>query len=131
MIAADHDRRADLAALDGVVEREPGLGAIAVAEPADARRQTLERDAFAGEANPALERDVGGKQALDDLVRRRDVLRITGERDPAERALAFAEQRADVLGHETLEAERVLEPGLEREAAQVVAVVEGVGAAPL
>ena len=42
VIAADHDRRLHLARAHQLVEREAHLRAVAVAEPADARRQPLE-----------------------------------------------------------------------------------------
>src|SRR5437868_2155360 len=42
VIAADDDRRLHLAGAHELVEREPDLRAVAVAEPADARRQALE-----------------------------------------------------------------------------------------
>ena len=44
VVAPDHHRRLDLAAADELVDRQPRLGAGAVAEPADPRRQPLERD---------------------------------------------------------------------------------------
>ena len=53
-----------------------------------------------------------------------DVLRIAGQRDPAERSDAAAEQRADVGGHEAGEVEGVLDARIEGDLADVVAVVE-------
>ena len=50
--------------------------------------------------------------------------RIARQRDPAERALALAEQRADVLGHESGNVERVRDARVERHRAHVVAVIE-------
>ena len=44
-----------------------------------------------------------GKQLLQLAIGREDVLRIAGQRDPAERPLAAAEQRPDVRGHEARE----------------------------
>ena len=46
VVAADHDRRLDLAFLDELVEQQAGLGAFAVAEPADTGGQALELDAL-------------------------------------------------------------------------------------
>ena len=51
-----------------LVEHQPRLGALAVAEPADARRQALERDALARQADPALQRRVVREQLEDRLV---------------------------------------------------------------
>jgi hypothetical protein len=45
VVAADHDRRLELALAHEVVHREAELRAFAEAEPADARREALERDA--------------------------------------------------------------------------------------
>src|SRR6516225_7664015 len=73
--APDDDRRADLAALHGIVEREARSRALAVAEPADARRQALERDALARHADPARERSVAREELEDDAIGDRDVLR--------------------------------------------------------
>src|SRR5207244_4720353 len=42
MVAADHDRSLELALADHVVEAQPHQSALAIAEPADACRQTLE-----------------------------------------------------------------------------------------
>ena len=53
VVAADDDRRADLARGDQLVEAQAGLGALAVAQPADARRQALERHALLRHRDPA------------------------------------------------------------------------------
>ena len=68
------------------------------------------------------------EQLEDRVVGRGDVGRVAGERDPAERALALAEQRPDVGGDEAGVGEGVLVAVLLRDAAQRVAVVEGLGA---
>ena len=44
-----------------------------------------------------------------EVVGRVDVGRISGERGPAERTLALAEERTDVLGHEPGDVERVVD----------------------
>ena len=84
--------------------------ALAVAEPADARRQPLERDALAREVDPADQRLVVPEHLERGVVGDADVFGIARERDPAERSLAFAEQRPDVLGHEAGNLERVATP---------------------
>ena len=86
VVAADHDGRLDLAFLDELVEQQAGLGAFAVAEPADAGRQAFELDPFGGGVEPAVQVLVLREELLDGLVRDRDVLRVAGERHPAERA---------------------------------------------
>src|SRR6476646_3596619 len=96
MVASDHDRRADLAALHELVDALAELGALAVAEPAHARRQALERNALLREADPARKCLVVREQLGHETVGARDVLLIAGERDPTERAAAFGEEWADV-----------------------------------
>ena len=116
---------------DQLVEAHAGPGALAVAQPADARRQALERHALLGHADPARERLVLREELEHGLVGALDVRRITGQRHPAERALALAEQRPDEGGHEAREVEGVGDAGGLRLGADVVAVVEGDGAGRL
>src|SRR6202030_4268133 len=59
-----------------------------------------------------------------EVVRAPDVVRISGECDPAEGSLPLAEQRPDVLRHESRNVERVRQTGIVRNSADVVAVVE-------
>ena len=85
VVAADDDRRLDLAAADELVDREPGPGAIAVAEPADPRGQPLERDALGRQRQPALQRVVVREELEQHPVDGGDVGRIARQRGPAER----------------------------------------------
>ena len=96
MVAADDDRRLDRARADELVDREPGAGAVAVPEPADPGRQALEGDALGSELEPALEERILGEEASQRVVDRGDVGRVAGERGPAERADAAAEERPDI-----------------------------------
>ena len=131
MIAADRDGRRELAARHEVVERDAERRALPLPQPADARGQPLEVDALLREGDPPAQVLVVREQLEHEGVRARDVLRIAGERDPPERTFPLAEQRADVLGDEAGNLERVLDAGVERDGAEVVAVVEGDGAPPL
>ena len=70
-------------------------------------------------------------QLADGLVGHRDVVRIARERDPAERPAPDAEQRADVGRDEAGEVERLLAARLLGVGADVVAVVEDLGAGAL
>ncbi|BAS14807.1 hypothetical protein AHiyo8_31100 [Arthrobacter sp. Hiyo8] len=92
MVPADHDRGLDLALGDELVEQQPGLGAFAVAQPADPGREAFELDAFGGGVEPFVQVGVLREQFLDRLVGDGDVFGVPGERDPAERAQSFAEQ---------------------------------------
>src|SRR5919202_1597434 len=58
MIAPDHHWGRDATRADEVVDRKPRLCAIAVAEPADPRRETLERHALGCQFEPLLEEPV-------------------------------------------------------------------------
>ena len=124
MVPPDHDRRRHLARPDELVERQPGPRPLAVAEPADPRRQSLERDALLGERDPACERRVAGEQLEDRAIGPQDVVRVAGERGPPERAAALAELGPDEGRHEARVVERVVDAGVLRHRAQVVAVVE-------
>ena len=106
------------------LKARPRRCALAEADPADARRQALERDALARHVEPVVQVRVVGDQLLHLGVGAVDVLRIARERRPAERADAAAEQRADIGRHEAREIEGVLHALVLRHLADVVAVVE-------
>src|SRR5512132_1208719 len=96
MIPPDHHRRLDLARADELVDREPRTGAVAVAEPADPRRQSLERDPPRRELQPALQQGVVGEEVAKYRVDRRDVRRLSRQRRPPKRADAATEERPDI-----------------------------------
>ena len=129
MIASDHDRCAQLAAPHHLVEPQPEAVALAVAEPADPRREALVGDPFAGHLDPPGERRVVGELLEHGAVGRRDVGRVARQRDPPERSLALAEQRADVGGEEARVVERPVEAAEACLGTQAVAVVEDLAAA--
>ena len=107
MIASDHDRRREPPLPHHPVEAQAEARALAVSEPADARRQSLEPDVLPRQWNPAMEPRVVGELFQRRGVGGVDVLRLARERGPAERALADAEQRADVLRDEPRIRERL------------------------
>src|SRR5256712_9405230 len=90
VIAADDDRRPELAATDELVDRFTELGALAVAEPAHARGQTLERHALAREPDPARQRLVLAEELEHEPVGAAEVLPVPPEGDPAEWPPALA-----------------------------------------
>ena len=96
MIAPDDDRRRYPPVAHELVDSEAGLGAVPVAEPADARREALERDAIRRQLEPALQEEVVREELEQRPVDRCDVVRIPRERGPAERADAAAEERPDI-----------------------------------
>ena len=131
MIAADDDRRPDAPASHQVVERQPGLRAFTVPQPADARGEPLKRHPRLRQADPARQRVVAGKQLEHRAIRLRDIARLARQRDPSKRPLALTEQRPDVGLDESRIAKRVAEPRRLRLTAQVIAVVEHDAAEPL
>ena len=68
------------------LKRSPGRSPLAVAEPADPRRQPLEVHRLAGHPDPPGERLVVRELLQHGLVGRGDVLRVTRQRGPPERA---------------------------------------------
>src|SRR5271170_6153523 len=131
MIAPDDDGCGYFAVAHQFVHGYTELCALAVSEPADARGQALEMDPFLREFDPAAQAAVFGEEIEDQFVGAVNVFGIAGERDPAKRPLAYAEERADVLGHETGDSEGVFYAGKFGLGSQVVAVVECDRTAPL
>src|SRR5262249_9469428 len=128
MVAADDDRRPQLAPRDHLVEAQAGLVPFTVPEPADAGRQPLERHALAGELDPSGERFVVAEQVQNRRVGGRDVGRVARQGGPAERALALTEQRPDIGRYEAGEGEGTLVAAQLRLTPDRVAVVEDLGA---
>ena len=124
VVAPDHDRRRQLARGHHLVEAQAQPRALAVPEPADARRQPLEGDALAGRGDPARERLVLGEFLQHGAIRLGDVRGVAGERHPAEGTPSLAEQRSHVGRYEPGVGEGSLEAAQQRLRAQAVAVVE-------
>src|ERR1051325_2115261 len=99
MIAADRDRRFQIAAADGFIDRLAHLCAFAVAEPTDARRQTLKLHSIARQPQPTIQRLIVGKKFEREIVSLAYVFGFAGERDPTKRTFAFAEEWANVIRH--------------------------------
>ena len=90
--------------------------------------QPLEVHALARQGDPARDVLLVAEELEDRVVGGVDVGRVARERHPAKRALALAEQRADVGGDEAGVGEGVRVAVGGGEPAQRVAVVEGLGA---
>src|SRR5213592_2884294 len=129
VVAADDDRRSEVATLDELVDPLAEQRALAVTEPAHPRGKTLERHAALRQADPARQRLVLGKELEHEAVGAMDVRRVSGKRDPPEGSTALGEERTDVFGNEAWIAEGAREAGLFCLASQVIAVVERDGAA--
>ena len=124
MVASDHDRRLQFAALHHLVEREAEAVALAEADPADACGKALEGYPLARHVEPFVQMLVVGDQLLHLGVGLVDVLRVARQGAPAERTDAAAEERPDIGRHEAWKGEGVFQPFLERHLADVIAVVE-------
>src|SRR2546427_3748512 len=129
MIAPDDDRCADLAARDQVINALAESCALAVAQPADARGQSLVWHALSREAYPSGEDPILGKELEDEAVGASNVGLVPGEGDPPEWTASFGEQRADVRGDEPRIAEGFRVSGGARLASKIVSVVERDGTA--
>src|ERR1043165_7896896 len=114
MAASDHDRSLELAASHHLVEHEPRLVALTVAEPANARRKPLELEALAGPAEPMLQALVVGEEFEHRLVGGCDVRGIARQCCPAERPAPLAEGIANERRHEAGIPERFLEAAKRR-----------------
>src|SRR3984957_12002034 len=101
MVAADHDGRGKLAALDHLVEGQSQAMTLSQTDPADARRQSLEMNLRTRHIEPVMQMRVVRDQLFDFCVGLVDVLGVPGERNPAERPDSAAEQRPDVFRKET------------------------------
>jgi hypothetical protein len=130
MVAADGDRRRQLAARDEVVQRDPEFRPRALPQPADPRGQSLEVHLLASQRDPAAELRVVGEELEHQLVGAVDVTGVARQRHPAERPLSLAEEGTHVLGHESRNRERVGHARVVRDRSNVVAVVEGHGTRP-
>ncbi len=90
----------DFAALHQFVHGEAELGALAIAEPADTRGQSLKMDSLLRQFHPARENCVLGKHLERELIGARDVGGIATQRDPTKRSFPFAKERSDIFRNE-------------------------------
>ena len=125
MIAPDHDRRLQFAALHHLVECQARKVTLTQTEPANPRRQTLESNAVARHVEPVVDMLILREQLLDLGVGLVNILRIAGQRNPAKRSPAFAKHRPNIGRHEAGEVERIFHAGIERDLADIVAIVDG------
>src|SRR5882724_11644961 len=113
MIATDRDGRFQIAAPHQLVDSFAHLGAFAVTEPADSRRQTLELHPVTRQTQPAIQRLVFRKKFEREIVGFANVIRIARECDPAKRPFAFAKKRTDVFRDKAGNLESVFYSGVE------------------
>src|SRR5437762_148477 len=124
MIASNHNRRFQFAALHQIIHRQRELRPLAIAKPADARRQSLKTNALPRQIDPAAENAIVRKHLQYQIVSHSDVRRLSRERNPAERPPALAEQRTDVCWNKSREIVSVLHSILEGKGADVIAIIK-------
>src|SRR5438132_1409201 len=124
MVPADYDWGFDFSLFYQVIHRQPELRPLAVAQPADARRQPLKFDSFSCQVNPASQNAVVWKQLQHQVVGYRDIGRIARQRDPAEGASSFAKEWSDIRRHKSGKIVSVLHSALESKCADVISVVK-------
>src|SRR5579883_2901937 len=125
MVAPNDNRCRNLTLADKLIDRHTKFCPLPVAKPADARRQALEADALLREFNPAVQTCIFREQFKNKPVCADNVLRVTGECDPAKWAFSLAEKWTNVFGHKSRNFIGIFytcDPGL---GTQVVAVIKG------
>ena len=124
MIAANHNGRFQFASSDQIVQRQPKFVALAVSQPANARRQSLKSHALLRQLYPAAQMLIVRKHLQHQLIGARNVGSFAGQRRPAKRSLAFAKQRPNIRGHKSRKVVRVFQALFKRKRSDVISVVE-------
>src|SRR2546425_10393832 len=96
MIAPYHNGSLHNALAHQLVECQPHFVALAVAQPADTRRQPLEMDFLAGQRDPTFQRRILREEFENSLVGAIDIFGIPCERYPAKGAFATAKEWANI-----------------------------------
>ena len=79
MIAANDDGGFDDAISDHLIEAQASLGALTIAQPADASGQALEGNAFLGHAQPAMQMLILREEFGDGFIGAVDIFGVAGE----------------------------------------------------
>src|SRR5260370_16702278 len=122
MIAAHHHGGLDFAFRHQVVERQAKLVALAVAQPANSRRQTLELDALLRQLDPASQMLLLREHLQHQSICPRNIGSLSGKRRPAERSFAFAKQLPDLFLHKTSEFLPLLPPFFSRKFSTLISL---------
>ncbi|ABA50058.1 hypothetical protein BURPS1710b_2184 [Burkholderia pseudomallei 1710b] len=124
VIARERDRPGKHAFAHERIDRERESRALAVAEPGDTRRQSLEGHAFACAPDPVRHDPVLGEVFEQVVVDDADVVGVVRQGDPAKRADRAAKQRAQERLGEHRDLERAGHAAVLRMCADQIAVVE-------
>src|SRR5262245_13121468 len=108
MIAANDNGRFQLTLPNQLIETQAELRAFAIAQPADARRQTLKRHFLSDQTDPARQGLVLWKGFKDRLISAVDVFEVSRKCNPSKRTASLAEQGPDVFGNEAGNVEGIL-----------------------
>src|SRR2546429_2046485 len=125
MVASHHNGGLQLAALYHLIDGQPELGALAISQPADTRRQSLELDSFARQIDPPAQDLVLRKHLQHQVIGDSDVAGVARERNPAKGPASLAEERANIFRHNPRNVISIFHSALIREGPDIVAVVEG------
>src|SRR5437763_15905458 len=101
MIPPDDDWRRQFAATHEIVQCDAEARALALAQPADARGQSLKCHALLRQRDPASEMVVVWKQFQHELVGTPQISGVSRRGHPAARPIPLAEPRSDVFRPET------------------------------
>src|SRR6266513_976580 len=124
MIAPDHNRRLEFSIFDQVVHSHSKLGTVAIAEPANSRRQTLKLNALPREFHPARQSFIFWKQLQGKPIGSSDIFGVAAQRHPTKGSTAFTKKRTNVLRNKPWNVERVCDAGLLGLRPDVVSVIE-------
>src|SRR5438309_4470653 len=124
MITSDDDRRFDRTGLHQMIDPFAKHRALAVSEPTDPSRQSLETHLLACQTNPAAENLVFGKKLQNKIIRELNVTRISRQRRPPERTAPFCKHWTDIGGNEAWEVVGVFHTTFKRDGSDIVSVIE-------
>src|SRR5438309_12029866 len=125
MISTDYNRRLDVAAPYQLVYGDAKLGPLAVAEPANTRRQSLKMNPLFRQLHPARQNRVFRKECECQSVGALDVRGIPTQSNPAEWTFPLAKKRSDILRNEPGNIVGIPDTGFFGLGADVIAIIEG------
>ena len=124
MVPANYDWRFQLAVGHQIVQSQAEFCPFAIAQPADARRQSLKLYFFLRHLYPAFEVIVFREHFQNQAIGASNVRSLAGKRGPAERAFAFAKKRTNISWNKTREVVGVLQARFGSVVADIVSVVK-------
>ena len=123
MIPSNDDRRAEFAACHHLVKGPAHAVTVTQPKPADPTRHSLERDSFLRHVQPLMQLRIVGNQLFDFGIRAVNVLGISRQGCPAERANPPAEEGSNIGRNEAGIVEGIGNAGFLCHLADVIAIV--------